>query len=157
MNYRKSYELLLNDLCGSYQKMLKILDRLDGFDRLLSEVSEERRPDADFVYAIATQKERLLAQLDGISINVEQLHVRLENIMALCQEIAELPMYQYMENLQLLTYYRINAIMNEEAAETPQVIEKLTACKESMELDLMISKVPEEEKQMFWVVPDKKN
>lgn len=157
MDYRKTYELLLNNLCDSYRKMLKILDQIDGFDKLLNEVSEERRPDADFVYAIATQKERLLERLDGISIDVEQLHVRLENIMALCQEVAEQPLYQYMENLQVLTFYRINAIMNKEAVETPQVIEKLTACKESMELDLMISEVPEEEKQVFLFVPDKKN
>lgn len=157
MDYRKTYELLLNNLCDSYRKMLKILDQIDGFDKLLNEVSEERRPDADFVYAIATQKERLLERLDGISIDVEQLHVRLENIMALCQEVAEQPLYQYMENLQVLTFYRINAIMNEEAVETPQVIEKLTECKESMELDLMISEVPEEEKQVFLFVPDKKN
>lgn len=156
MNYKESYELLLKDLCNAYRKMLKILDQIDGYDGLLNEAADERRPDADFVYAIATQKERLIEQLDGISVNVEQLHVRLENIMALCQEIAELPMYQYMENLQVLTFYRINAIMNEEAVETPQVIEKLTACKESMELDLMISEVPEEKKQVFLFVPDRK-
>ncbi len=65
-------------------------------------------------------------------------------------------MYKYLENLQLLTYYRINAIMNEEAVTTPQVIDKLTACKESMELDLMISEVPKEQRQIFMFVPDKK-
>lgn len=157
MDYRKTYELLLNNLCDLYRKMLKILDKIDGFDKLLNEVSEERRPDADFVYAIATQKERLLERLDRISIDVEQLHVRLENIMALCQEVAEQPLYKYMENLQILTFYRINAIMNEEAVETPQVLDKLTECKESMELDLMISEVPEDKKKRFMFVPDKKN
>lgn len=156
MDYRKTYELLLNNLCSAYRKMLNILDKIDGFDRLLNDVSDERRPDADFVYAIATQKERMIAQLDGISIEVEELHVKLENMMSLCQQIAELPMYKYLENLQLLTYYRINAIMSEEAVTTPQVIEKLTACKESMELDLMIREVPKEQRQIFMFVPDKK-
>ena len=156
MDYRKTYELLLNNLCSAYRKMLKILDKIDGFDRLLNDVSDERRPDADFVYAVATQKERMIARLDGISIEVEELHVKLENMMSLCQQIAELPMYKYLENLQLLTYYRINAIMNEEAVTTPQVIDKLTACKESMELDLMIREVPEEQRQVFMFVPDKK-
>lgn len=156
MDYRKTYELLLNNLCSAYRKMLKILDKIDGFDRLLNDVSDERRPDADFVYAVATQKERMIARLDGISIEVEELHVKLENMMSLCQQIAELPMYKYLENLQLLTYYRVNAIMNEEAVTTPQVIDKLTACKESMELDLMIREVPEEQRQVFMFVPDKK-
>ncbi len=156
MDYRKTYELLLNNLCSAYRKMLKILDKIDGFDKLLNDVSDERRPDADFVYAVATQKERMIARLDGISIEVEELHVKLENMMSLCQQIAELPMYKYLENLQLLTYYRINAIMNEEAVTTPQVIDKLTACKESMELDLMIREVPEEQRQVFMFVPDKK-
>ncbi len=156
MDYRTTYERLLNNLCIAYRKMLKILDKIDSFDRLLNDVSDERRPDADFVYAIATQKERMIAQLDGISIDVEKLHVKLENVMSLCQQIAELPMYKYLENLQLLTYYRINAIMNEEAVTTPQVIDKLIACKESMELDLMISEVPEEQKQVFMFIPDKK-
>lgn len=156
MDYRKTYELLLNNLCSAYRKMLKILDKIDGFDRLLNDVSDERRPDADFVYAVATQKERMIARLDGISIEVEELHVKLENMMSLCQQIAELPMYKYLENLQLLTYYRINAIMNEEAVTTPQIIDKLTACKESMELDLMIREVPEEQRQVFMFVPDKK-
>lgn len=156
MDYRKTYELLLNNLCSAYRKMLKILDKIDGFDMLLNDVSDERRPDADFVYAVATQKERMIARLDGISIEVEELHVKLENMMSLCQQIAELPMYKYLENLQLLTYYRINAIMNEEAVTTPQVIDKLTACKESMELDLMIREVPEEQRQVFMFVPDKK-
>lgn len=156
MDCSKTYELLLNDLCSAYRNMLNILDKIDGFDALLSDVSDERRPDADFVYAIATQKERLIARLDGISVEVETLHVKLENIMSLCQEIATLPMYKYMENLQLLTYYRINAIMDEEAAATPQVIDKLTACKESMELDLMISEVPKEQRHVFMFIPDKR-
>lgn len=156
MDYRKTYELLLNNLCSAYRSMLEILDKIESYDKLLNDVSDERRPDADFVLAIATQKERLLARLDNISIEVEELHVKLENIMSLCQEITGLPMYKYMENLQLLTYYRINAIMSDEAVETPQVIEKLTACKESMELDLMISEVPEEQKQVFMFIPDKK-
>ena len=156
MDYRKKYEHLLNNLCSAYRKMLEILDKVKGFDKLLNDVSDERRPDADFVYAIATQKERLLARLDSISIEAEKLHVKLENMMSLCQEIAELPLYQYMENLQLLTYYRINAIMNNETSTTPQVIDKLTACKESMELDSMISKVPKDQKQVFMFIPDKK-
>lgn len=156
MDYRKTYEFLLNDLCSAYRNMLNILDKIDGFDSLLNDVSDERRPDADFVYAIATQKERMIARLDRISVEVETNHVKLENLMSLCQEIATLPMYKYMENLQLLTYYRINAIMNEEAAATPQVIDKLTACKESMELDLKISEVPKEQRQVFMFVPDKK-
>ena len=136
--------------------MLSILDKIDGFDRLLNDVSDERRPDANLVYAIAAQKERMIAQLDSISVEVEELHVKLENMMSICQQIEELPMYKYLENLQLLTYYRINAIMNEEAVTTPQVIDKLTACKESMELDLMISEVPKEQRQIFMFVPDKK-
>ena len=156
MNYRKTYEQFLNHLCSTYRKMLEILDKIEGFDKLLSDVSNKRRPDADFVYAIATQKERLLAQLDSLSIEIEEFHVKLENIMSLCQEIAELPMYRYMENLQLLTYYRISAIMDEEAVETPQVIDKLTACKESMELDLIIREVPKEQKHVVMFIPDKK-
>ncbi len=152
MDYRKTYELILNNLCSAYRKMLSILDKIDGFDRLLNDVSDERRPDANLVYAIAAQKERMIAQLDSISVEVEELHVKLENMMSICQQIEELPMYKYLENLQLLTYYRINAIMNEEAVTTPQVIDKLTACKESMELDLMIS----EQRQIFMFVPDKK-
>ncbi len=156
MDYRKSYELILNNLCNAYRKMLSILDKIDGFDRLLNDVSDERRPDANLVYAIAAQKERMIAQLDSISVEVEELHVKLENMMSICQQIEELPMYKYLENLQLLTYYRINAIMNEEAVTTPQVIDKLTACKESMELDLMISEVPKEQRQIFMFVPDKK-
>ena len=135
MDYRKTYELILNNLCSAYRKMLSILDKIDGFDRLLNDVSDERRPDANLVYAIAAQKERMIAQLDSISVEVEELHVKLENMMSICQQIEELPMYKYLENLQLLTYYRINAIMNEEAVTTPQVIDKLTACKESMELE----------------------
>ena len=156
MDYRKTYELILNNLCSAYRKMLSILDKIDGFDRLLNDVSDERRPDANLVYAIAAQKERMIAQLDSMSVEVEELHVKLENMMSICQQIEELPMYKYLENLQLLTYYRINAIMNEEAVTTPQVIDKLTACKESMELDLMISEVPKEQRQIFMFVPDKK-
>ena len=156
MDYRKTYELILSNLCSAYRKMLSILDKIDGFDRLLNDVSDERRPDANLVYAIAAQKERMIAQLDSISVEVEELHVKLENMMSICQQIEELPMYKYLENLQLLTYYRINAIMNEEAVTTPQVIDKLTACKESMELDLMISEVPKEQRQIFMFVPDKK-
>ncbi len=156
MDYRKTYELILNNLCSAYRKMLSILDKIDGFDRLLNDVSDERRPDANLVYAIAAQKERMIAQLDSISVEVEELHVKLENMMSICQQIEELPMYKYLENLQLLTYYRINAIMNEEAVTTPQVIDKLTACKESMELDLMINEVPKEQRQIFMFVPDKK-
>lgn len=156
MDYRKTYEKLLNSLCSAYRRILKILDKIDGFGKLLDDVSDERRPDANFVYAIATQKERLIEQLDRISIDVEEQHVKLENMMSVCQEIATLPVYKYMENLQLLSYYRIHEIMDDEAVKTPQVIEKLTRCKESMELDLMISKVPEDKKQFFMFIPDKK-
>ncbi len=156
MDYRKTYEALINKMCSAYQKMLNILDKIDGFNKLLGDVSKERRPDAKYVYAIATQKERLIEQLDRISIEVEEHHVKLENMMSVCQEIATLPWYQYMENLQLLSYYRIHEIMDDETVETPQVIEKLTRCKESMKLDLMISKVPKHKKQFFMFIPDKK-
>ena len=92
MDYRKTYELILNNLCSAYRKMLSILDKIDGFDRLLNDVSDERRPDANLVYAIAAQKERMIAQLDSISVEVEELHVKLENMMSICQQIEELPM-----------------------------------------------------------------
>lgn len=157
MNFRETYETLLEALCESYRKMLKILDQIEGFDDILAKLSCQHRPDVSKICAITTQKERLIQRLDGFSILVEQLHGQLDPICELCQEVRIHPLYKHMEDLQILNYYRIRTVINKEDINNPDVMRRLADYKESLELDVKIDEVPMSERQIFMFVPDKKN
>ena len=157
MNYKETYELLLQTLCESYRKMLKLLDQLECFDELLAEISSKHRPDTRKLCAITTQQERLIQNLDQLSILIEQLHERLDPMSELCHEVFVHPMYQHMEDLQLLSYYRIRTVINKEDINNPDIIVRLSNYRESLELDAQIEEVPMSERQVFMFVPDRKN
>ena len=66
-------------------------------------------------------------------------------------------MYQHMEDLQLLSYYRIRTVINKEDINNPDIIARLSNYRESLELDAQIEEVPMSERQVFMFVPDRKN
>ena len=75
----------------------------------------------------------------------------------LCHEVFVHPMYQHMEDLQLLSYYRIRTVINKEDINNPDIIARLSNYRESLELDAQIEEVPMSERQVFMFVPDRKN
>lgn len=157
MDYRETYENLLRALCKAYDKMFLILEQIEQCDEMLAALSQENRPDVDHVLAIATQTERLIESLDHISLAIQPVHIQLDGIKALCQEVTSNPLYGHMEDLQLLVYYYIRKVINKEDINNPDILARLNDYKESLELDLILEQVPESQKQVFLFVPNKKN
>lgn len=157
MDYRETYENLLRALCKAYDKMFLILEQIEQCDEMLAALSLENRPDVDHVLAIATQTERLIESLDHISLAIQPVHIQLDGIKALCQEVTSNPLYGHMEDLQLLVYYYIRKVINKEDINNPDILARLNDYKESLELDLILEQVPESQKQVFLFVPNKKN
>ena len=157
MDYRETYENLLRALCKAYDRMFLILEQIEQCDEMLATLSQENRPDVDHVLAIATQTERLIESLDHISLAIQPVHIQLDGIKALCQEVTSNPLYGHMEDLQLLVYYYIRKVINKEDINNPDILARLNDYKESLELDLILEQVPESQKQVFLFVPNKKN
>ena len=157
MDYRETYENLLRALCKAYDKMFLILEQIEQCDEMLAALSQENRPDVDHVLAIATQTERLIESLDHISLAIQPVHIQLDGIKALCQEVTSNPLYGHMGDLQLLVYYYIRKVINKEDINNPDILARLNDYKESLELDLILEQVPESQKQVFLFVPNKKN
>ena len=157
MEYRQKYENLLQTLCHAYNKMFKLLEGVEQCDKELTRLSKLNRPSVEDVCGITKCKERLIITLDQISIAIDPIHNQLDGIRALCQEIDSHPMYLHLNDLQLLVYYYIRQVINKEDINNPDIINRLNDYKESLELDKALSEVPESQKQVFMLVPEKKN
>lgn len=157
MEYRQIYENLLKSLCDAYNKMFKLLEGIERCDREFSRLASLNRPDVSEVHGVTSCKEQLILALDHISLAIEPVHGQLDGIMKLCQEVRVHPMYYYMEDLQLLTYYYIRKVINKEDINNPDIVRRLNDYKESLELDVAISEVPQSQRQVYMFVPDKKS
>lgn len=157
MEYRQKYENLLQTLCNAYNKMFKLLEGVEQCDKELSRLSLINRPNVEEVCGVTAYKERLIITLDQISIAVEPLHEQLDGLRALCQEIDRHPVYLHLNDLQLLVYYYIRQVINKEDINNPDIVNRLNDYKESLELDKALSEIPESQKQIFMLVPEKRN
>lgn len=156
MDYRQTYENLLQTLCNAYNKMFRILEQIEKCDEVLSFLSALNRPEVDEVCMITSQKERLVEALDHLSIAIEPVHAQLDGISALCHEATVHPLYYHMEDLQLLTYYYIRKVINKEDIKNPEITRRLNDYKESLELDVKISEIPQSQRQVFMLIPNEK-
>lgn len=149
MEYRQKYEGLLQTLCNAYNKIFKLLEGVEHCDKELERLSRINRPSVEEVCRVTEYKERLIVTMDEISIAIEPLHDQLDGLRALCQEIDSHPMYLHLNDLQLLVYYDIRQVINKEDINNPDIINRLSNYKESLELDKAISEVPASQKQVF--------
>lgn len=157
MDFRQQYENLLQVLCNAYSKMYRLLEGIEHCDQELARLSMINRPDVDDVLDVNAHKGQLLSTLDQISIAIEPVHEQLDGFAELCQEVSIHPMYRRMEDLQFVIYYYIRRVINKEDINNPDIIRRLNTYKESLELDQAISNVPESEKRIFMLVPEKNN
>lgn len=156
MDYEQTYEILLKTQCEAYKKMLQLFDQIEGLDGVLSKLSVQNKPDVNKIHAITLQKERLIQKLDEISLYTEQTQEKLENISGLCQKANVLPLYHRMEELKHRAYHRIGTVIHKEDSNNPGIIKRLTAYKESLELDLKIKDIPLSKRRIFMYMPDRR-
>ncbi len=152
MENRQTIERLLEILCEAYRQTLKILDGIDEYDALIIKLSDGSREHCRQLCAVISKKDDLITALNNISLYTEQISVKLAHL-----ESYNHPMYQYMMDLQTLVYYRLDTLLNKEEVQAPVVLDSLAKCKESYELDIKLCEIPEEQKQIFMFVPEKKN
>lgn len=157
MEYRQKYENLLQTLCNAYNKIFKLLEGVEQCDRELLRLSRINRPGVGDVCRVTECKQRLIVTMDQISLAAEPVHGQLDGLRALCQEIDSHPMYLHLNDLQLLVYYYIRQVINKEDINNPDIINRLNDYKESLELDKALSEIPDAQKQIFMLVPEKKN
>ena len=154
MDYKQIYETLLQTLCEAYNKMFKLLEQIETSDEALSLLTAQNRPDVQEICAITSQKDQLIQTLDHLSISIEPIHMQLDGIKALCYEVCEHPLYHHLENLQLLNYYYLRKVINNEDIRNPEIIDRLNDYKASLELDVKIREVPQSHRQVFRFGPE---
>ena len=156
MEFRQVYENLLRTLCKSYGKMFKLLENVEQCDKELARLAAQNRPEVDDVCGVTAKKDQLLATLDQISLAVEPLHQQLDGMIELCQEIDVHPLYFRMEEMQIMTYYYIRKVINREDINNPEIVRRLNDYKESLELDKALSEIPQSQRKVYMLVPEKK-
>ncbi len=149
MNLRETYEALLKSQCEAYIKMLDLLDRIEKYDRKLVKLSHKAKANITGISGVTSQKERLIIQLDDISCHAKESHEQLESIANVCQQVRTHEMYVQLQQLKMLTRYRIQEVIDKEDDSNPLIIHRLNECRESIELDIKISKVPAQKRHFF--------
>ncbi len=156
MEYRQKYETLLQTLCNAYNKIFRLLEGVEHCDQELERLSKINRPNVDAVCNVTACKGRLIVTMDQISAAIEPIHVQLDALRTLCQEIDQHPLYLHLNDLQLFVYYYIRQVINKEDINNPEIVNRLNDYKESLELDKAVSEVPESERFIYMFVPEQK-
>jgi hypothetical protein len=129
--------------------MLNLLDKIEKYDRKLVKLSCKAKTNIARISSVTSQKERLISQLDAISYHAKESHDQLESIANVCQQVRTHEMYAQLEQLKTLTHYRIQEVIDKEDTNNPIIVQKLNECRESLELDIKISKVPKQNRHFF--------
>lgn len=156
MNLRERYENLLKEMCKACDTMLQLIKKIAEYDIIIYANSDNSREGTDTVVAAISQKERYIEQFSDVSIEVENYHAQLENIMAICLEVQTNPLYYVMCDMRMLVNERLNILLQCEDGTCDEVLESLETCKASYELDIALSKIPNELKSTFMMIPNKK-
>lgn len=155
MDYRKTYETLLQKQCDNYQEILYLLTQISACDEDLLKCSNMAEPDTDKLHSITIQKEHLIEGLDALSLDTEHAKFQLCDILEVCCDISLHPFYQRMEQLHELARTELQALLDKEDQNNPTITNRLTAYKERLETDIKIREIPMEKRKIFFVFPQK--
>lgn len=155
MDYRKTYEALLQKQCDTYQEILYLISQITECDDTLLKCSKMNEPDTNMLHSITQQKEQLIELLDKLSLDTEHAKFQLCDILDVCCDISMHPFYQRMEQLQELAQMELQALLEKEDQNNPTIIRRLTTYKERLETDIKIREIPMEKRKIFFVFPQK--
>lgn len=155
MDYRKTYEALLQKQCDTYQEILYLITQVSKCDEELLKCAKMNEPDTNRLHSITTQKEQLIQNLDTLSLDTEHAKFQLCDILDVCCDISMHPFYQRMEQLQELARIELQALLEKEDQNNPTITSRLTTYKERLETDIKIREIPMEKRKIFFVFPQK--
>ncbi len=133
MEYTQKYENILKELCRLYKKMLPLIDQVEVYDNALSAAVKAEKPNVRQIHSITSHKDRIVRNLDSISINIAKQHVKLSSIAEFCLDMDQNPLYRYMEKLHLAAYNGIRRINAAEDSNNPYILKRLDTFKKYFE------------------------
>lgn len=148
-SYKEKFEILLNTQCEFFRKMLRVLEHIKSYDKMLSELCKECRPSPEKIHYVTTQKERLIEGLDKLSVCAENIQPQIESMLSLCPELELSNAYPKMLELQNITLNKIENVIYNEDVQNPEIIDSLNEYKETLELDVKIEQIPMKNRKMF--------
>lgn len=156
MTLKEQYENLLRTMCENYDTMLQLIKKIAEYDIIIFNKSDSSRDNTKIVLSAISQKERYIEKFADLSLKCEKDHATLENIISICFDVENNPLYYIMCDMQILVSQRLNLLLECEDGTSDKVIENLEKCMESYKLDIELNKIPNEKRATFMLIPGKK-
>lgn len=153
MDYSSIYDLMITVQCQAYAQMLQLIEQIFLHDKTLFAFSAVQKPDAEQIRSISSEKETLIQTLDILS---QEIYIRQETLnqcISSCPELTSGSAYAAMQQLQKEASLQFQQLLSYEDSGSPAMVEQLTSYKESLELDLQIQAVPDEQRHFFYIKP----
>lgn len=155
MEHATIYEIILRTQCDAYCQIMYTLDRIARCDDGLLFEANKEQPSTERIAAFSNRKTELineiLEQTDHICENQEKLI----GAMSLVIDATSHPLWERLNILQELVSHKMEQLLLNEDRSNPALYRSLTQYKERLELDRLIAKVPQENRQVFYFKPGK--
>lgn len=151
MEDKQIYEIIMKTQIEEYRKMLLLIDKIFRADDVLREATLKDKPDLTSIKDINNQKEEWIKELDALSLNVPKTRKLLGDYSFDLQRLEQSPTYQQMKLLEKKCQEKLNLLLDKEDLQNPAITAHLSNYKERLELDIKISEVPPEKRQIFYV------
>lgn len=153
MEEKQVYEIIIKTQCEEYRQMLLLMNRIIRADEVLRDISLAQTLDTNKLHDITMQKEELVNKLDALSLHIPQTTKLLADASFALLHIENTPTFQQMKLLERKCQEKLTRLLEQEDQNNPAISAHLQSYKERLELDIKISEVPMEKRQIFFVNP----
>lgn len=153
MEEKQVYEIIIKTQCEEYRQMLLLMNRIIRADEVLRDISLAQTPNVNKLHDITVQKEEWVNQLDVLSLHIPQTTKLLADASFALLHIEHTSAFQQMKLLERKCQEKLTQLLAQEDQNNPAITAHLQNYKERLELDIKISEIPMEKRQIFFVNP----
>ena len=151
MESRESYEMLMEAQCRNEEKLLYLLSQVKNYDLLLLEETAKYSPDCGALEYVTIQKDRLVKQMDALSIEIVKTQALIEEASESFLDGKTHPLYQKLQVVKEIVAETFDDVLAAEDIASTGIAENLTTYKERLLLEDQLKKVPQSKRQVFFV------
>lgn len=151
MESRESYEMLMEAQCRNEEKLLYLLSQVKNYDLLLLEETAKYSPDCGTLEYVTIQKDRLVKQMDALSIEIVKTQALIEEASESFLDGKTHPLYQKLQVVKEIVSETFDDVLAAEDIASTGIAENLTTYKERLLLEDQMKKVPQNKRQVFFV------
>lgn len=151
MESRESYEMLMEAQCRNEEKLLYLLSQVKNYDLLLLEETAKYSPDCGALEYVTIQKDRLVKQMDALSIEIVKTQALIEEASESFLDGKTHPLYQKLQVVKEIVSETFDDVLAAEDIASTGIAENLTTYKERLLLEDQMKKVPQNKRQVFFV------